>query len=285
MTQPQILVTGASGTVGSALLAQLAQLGIPARAGVRTLPAVPTSDLITYVHFDFGDPVLMDAAMQGIRTLFLLTPNAADAVAYAQAAVQAARQAGIAHIVRLSAYSTPDEMHNPHRIIDALLAESGIPFTVLQPGPFMQNFVFAFGPTIRAQSALYEPLMDARVSYIDARDIARTAAVILSDPSAHAGATYVLTGPEALSDYDIASILTDVTGRPIQYVPISDDAARASLTGIGLPEPVVESVIGLYGLMRAGKRSHVTTHIEHITGQPATSFAVFARDYASAFTS
>ncbi|MBK8034116.1 MAG: NmrA family NAD(P)-binding protein [Chloroflexi bacterium] len=284
MSQPNILITGATGTIGSALIAELEQHGIAARAGVRTIPDVPPDGITQYVPFDFAQPAMMDSALRGVRTLFLLTPNTGEAIDYARTAIAAARMAGVSHIIRLSAYSDPDEIYNPHRITDELVVESGMAYTLLQPIPFMQNFVSAFGATIRSQSALYEPLGDARVSYIDARDVARAAAAVLSDPAAHAGQAYHLTGPDALSDYDIVRILSDVTGRAIQYVNIPEEAARASLVGIGLPASVVETVIGLYGLMRAGKRESVTQHVEAITGQPATPFAVFARDYAAAFT-
>ncbi|MBN8595006.1 MAG: SDR family oxidoreductase [Anaerolineae bacterium] len=284
MTLPTILVTGASGTVGSALIVELQQRGIPARAGVRTTPDAPTDSVIHYIPFDFSQPAVMDAALQDVQTLFLLTPNTGDAVDYVRAALTAGKAAGVRHVVRLSAYSDAHEVDNPHRIMDALVMESGMAYTLLQPGPFMQNFVNAFGASIRSQSALYEPLGDARVSYVDARDIARVAAVVLSDPAAHAGQAYHLTGPEALSDHDITRILSDLTKRAIQYVNISDEAARASLAGIGLPAAAVEGVMGLYALMRAGKRETVTRHVEVITGQPATPFTAFAHDHAAAFT-
>jgi len=278
MTPPEMLVTGAHGTIGSALIAQLQRRGIGARAGVRTMPDAPIDGVIRYVPFDFAQPDVMHAALHGVSLLFVLTPNTTDAVMYARAALTAAHTADVRHVVRLSAYSEPNEIHNPHSAIDQMIIESGMTYTLLQPVPFMQNFATAFGATIRAQSALYEPLGDARVSDIDARDIARTAAAVLSDPTAHASQAYHLTGPDALSDHDIARILTEVTGRTIQYVNIPDEAARTSLSGIGLPAPVVEVVMGLYALMRAGKREAVTQHIEAITGQPATSFAEFARD-------
>jgi uncharacterized protein YbjT (DUF2867 family) len=271
--------------IGSGLIAELRQRGIPARAGVRTIPAASNDDIIHYVPFDFAQPSVIDAAMHNSHLLFLLTPNTGDAVDYARAALTAGQATGVRHVVRVSAYSEPDEVNNPHRIIDAMVIASGMTYTLLQPVPFMQNFVTAFGATIREQSTLYEPLADARVSYIDARDIARTAAAILSDPAPHAGQAYHLTGPAALSDHDIARILSEVTGRTIQYVNIPDETARASLAAIGLPAPAVETVMGLYALMRAGKREAVTGNVEAITGQPATPFAAFARDYSTAFTS
>jgi len=220
MTLPTILVTGASGTVGSALIVELQQRGIPARAGVRTTPDAPTDSVIHYIPFDFSQPEVMDAALQNVQTLFLLTPNTGDAVDYVRAALKAGKAAGVRHVVRLSAYSDAHEVHNPHRIMDALVIESGMAYTLLQPGP----------------------------------------------------------------DHDITRILSDLTKRAIQYVNISDEAARASLAGIGLPAAAVEGVMGLYALMRAGKRETVTRHVEAITGQPATSFTAFAHDHASAFT-
>lgn len=283
MTTVRILITGATGNIGSQLVKQLAQYDVILRAGAHTRAADESLPNIEYVPLDFMQTDTLQAAMTGMDKVFLLTPNAPNAIEMAKNAILVAKETNIQHVVRLSAYHDVETIENPHRIVEDLITDSGLTYTYLRPGPFMQNFIYAFGPTIRTQSALYEPLEDARVSYIDARDIARVAAVILTE-TGHENRAYHLTGPEALSNHDIAAILSEVTGRTIQYINIPEEAARASLKNMNMPDPVVESIIGLYALMRAGKRAQVTHHIESITRQAATSFKAFAQDYTAAFS-
>lgn len=282
MTTPTILVTGATGTIGSQLLKHLAAHDVTVRAGTHLNSSRDAPVNVEFYGIDFTQPDTLQKAMQGVDKLFLLTPNAPNAVQMAQNAVEKAKGAEINHIVRLSAYTDPEDSQNPHRVIEDMIIDSGLSYTFLRPGPFMQNFANFFGHTIRTQSALYEPLGDAKVSYIDARDIARVAAAILLEDG-HDSQAYHLTGPEALSDHDVARILSDVTGRPIQYINISEDAARQSLQNMGMPDAVVNGVLGLYALMREGKRKQVTNHVADITGQPATTFETFARDHIESF--
>jgi len=277
-----ILITGATGTIGSELLKQLSSYDTSVRAGSHSNSFKDTPENVVFYDVDFTQPDTLRKAMQGVDKLFLLTPNTPDAVHMAQNVINEAIDADVAHIVRLSAYTDPEDSQNPHRIVEDLIIASGLTYTFLRPGPFMQNFANFFGHTIRTQSALYEPLDDAQVTYIDARDIARVAARTLIEEG-HGNQSYHLTGPEALSDYDIARILSDVTGRSIQYINISEDDARQSLQNMGMPSPTVEGVLGLYTLMREGKREQVTNHVADITGQPATNFETFVRDHIEAF--
>ncbi len=280
--QGRILVTGATGTIGRELLHQLRSSTVAVRAGVRTLPSSEPQTHVEFAAIDFTEPDTLRAAMQGVDKLFLLTPNAFNAVEMATTAVAVAKETGVTHIVRLSAYSDEEETTNPHRLVENVIEGSGLPYTFLRPGPFMQNFALAFGAAIRAQSALYEPLGDARVSYIDTRDIAKAAAVVLTEPG-HENRSYHLTGPEALSDTDIARILSEVTGRTIRYVDISEDDARSAFIGMGMPDMTIANILRLYGLMRVGKRAQVSDAIETLTGAKAGSFHTFAHDHRDAF--
>jgi uncharacterized protein YbjT (DUF2867 family) len=283
MTRPVILVTGATGTIGSELLKHLASHDVNIRAGFHSNSSNDAVANITFHRVDFTQPDTLREVMHSVDKLFLLTPNAPNAVQMAQNAINIAKVVDVKHIVRLSAYTDPQDAQNPHRVVEDMIIESGLNYTFLRPGPLMQNFANFFGHTIRTQSALYEPLGDAKVSYIDARDIARVAVSTLTEDG-HAKQAYHLTGPEALSDYDIARILSDVTENSIQYINISEDEARQSLQNMGMPAPVVEGVLGLYELMREGKRKQTTNHVADITGRPATSFKTFAQDYIEVFS-
>jgi uncharacterized protein YbjT (DUF2867 family) len=196
---------------------------------------------------------------------------------------EAAHRAGGPHVVKFSGMGAggPAEILRQHGDSDRLLAESGLPYTILRPNSFYQDLLWSAG-SIRERGEFYLPLRDARQSLVDVRDIADAAVAVLTG-NGHAGKVYDLTGPAALSFAEVADTLSAVIGRPVRYVDVPPEAARQAMEGAGMPAWNAAAVAELYGYFADGKAAAVTGDIERLTGRPATSFAQFARDHAAAF--
>lgn len=282
----KILITGATGTIGSDVVRLIAEKGIPIRAGVRTghKEAKVRLPHVEIVHCDFDEPEALKRALEGMEKLFLLTPGVPQQVEFVHRTVDLAKEAGIRHIVRLSAlganHEHPITLLHWHQEAERLIKASGIPYTILRPSSFMQNIINFFPPR---DGKILLPLGDGRVSYIDTRDIAAVAAVILTGDGKHEDQAYDLTGPEALSVYQVALILSDVISRNIEYIDVPDVVARQAMEEQGAPEWLVNGIMELHAFNREGNAAVVTPAIELITGRKATAFGEFARDYAEAF--
>jgi uncharacterized protein YbjT (DUF2867 family) len=199
--------------------------------------------------------------------------------------VNAARAAGVRRIVKLSVWRAGDAgyaMAGIHRTVERAIEESGLGWTFLRATGFMQNFVTHLGGSIRATGRIFQPAGDARLSHIDVRDIAAVAAEVLTTDS-HAGKIYELSGPEALSYGDAAAILSRVLDKRLEYVAVTDDAARATLLSAGVPAAYADMVIDLYRYYRTGAVATVSTAVKDITGRDPIRFEQFARDHLSAF--
>lgn len=281
-----ILVTGSTGTVGKGVVEQLAAAGARVRAAVQ---ATSKTEAITRagaepVVMNFNDADSIRAALDGVEKAFLLTPVVPNQPELSANFVQAAKAAGLKYIVKLSAIRAEAEpgitLSREHRQAEREIEDAGIPFTFLRPNFFMQNFLGL--DTIKSQGAFYDSSADAKASHIDARDISSVAAALLTK-GGHENKAYELTGPEALSNDEVAEILSSVTGKTITYVPVSDDDVRQAMQAGGMPDWLVESLIELYQIKRAGETSAVSPAVEQITGKPAITFAQFTRDHVEAF--
>jgi uncharacterized protein YbjT (DUF2867 family) len=275
-----ILVTGASGTVGSELVRLLRDQGQPVRAGVHAQPLA--IDGVEAVAFDFDRPETIPPALEGVNQVYLLS----FAVTHERSLVEAARRAGIERIVKHSAFGAAEQEFlsgRLHREVELEIEASGMAWTFLRPNYFMQNFITVMGDDIRQDSAIYDSAVGARISYIDARDIARAAAQVLTERG-HEGTSYELSGPAALTNEDAAAMLSVAVGRTIRYVPITDDEFRQRCLAMGLSEEDAEQWVDVNRQARATDAdSLVTTDVEDILGRPATPFSEFCRDHAFAF--
>lgn len=272
-----ILITGATGTVSSALLRAL-----PSTENVRVLvrdPAKAPSGVKVFVG-DLEEPSTLTEAFDGVDTLWLLTFLGPHAPHASGNAVWAARQAGVKHIVRLSAigaaHDAPTRNGRLHALSDLELQASGIPWTIIRPAFFMQNL---FGSV--NGDTLYGGLGDGRVGFIDVRDIADFGARVLTDPAPHAGRIYTLTGPESISLHEAATRLEPVYGTPVSYQQVPEEGAYQAMRNAGFPEWDARVALE-YG--RAYSRNwgdYTTAHFAEVVGRPARSFADFARDHAT----
>jgi uncharacterized protein YbjT (DUF2867 family) len=284
----KILVTGATGNVGSKVVEQLSAAGIAVRAAVQSTSKATKikSAGVEPVEFDFTRPETLPAAFDGVEKVFLLTPFVPNMVELGLRAVNAAKKAGVKYIVRLSAMGANFEPSFPlghwHREVEKAVESSKIPYTILRPNSFMQNYSTALSGDIKTQSAFYLPMGDAKLSVIDTRDIAFVAAELLRNPG-HEGQTYELTGPDALSNYDVAEILSKVTGRKINYISVPEEGARKGMKDAGMPDWTIDALNELFAVQRAGKMGTVSSAVERITKRKPISFSQFAVDHLAAF--
>ncbi len=284
----KILVTGATGTVGSSLTRELAEKSIEVRAAIHDpikAGLVKTENVET-VPLDYSKPKTVDAALDGIVKLYLLTPFVPDQVEIARMLVDGAKKAGVKYIVKQSGMGAEVEpgitVGRLHREAEKYIEESGIPYAFLRPNFFMQNFINYFGASIRTEGRLRLPIGDGKVSYVDARDVAAVGARVLTEDG-HQGLVHTITGPEPLSLYEVAGVLSRVLSRKIEYEDAPEASARTTMKGAGMDDWAVDALMELHGICKAGFASGVFNSVEDITGNPPTTFEKFARDNAGLF--
>lgn len=279
-----ILITGASGNVGSEVLKQAAAAKLPIRAAFQSAEKAKSAPAgVETALLDYNKPESIRAALQGIETAFLVGPPTAEVVKFEGGFVDEAKKAGIRHIVKLSALGGHKATFpGLHRDSEQKIEASSIPYTFLRPNGFMQNFVNYDGATIRTQNAFYGAQGQGAVSHVDIRDIAAVAVKVLSSQG-HEGKAYSLTGSEALSNEQVAEKLSRALGRTIRYVDLAPADFKKALLGAGMPEWSVNAILDLQRMYREGGASVVDGTVARLLGRPAIPFEQFARDYAAAF--
>ena len=280
-----ICITGAGGTLGSEILAQLQATAAPPRAAFNSPAKAEAARArgIEAVVVDYADPAGMAAAFDGCERLFLLGPNVVDQTRLETSAVMAARQAGVKHIVKqsvLGAATLDYSLARVHRPVEQAIEASGMAWTFLRPNSFMQNVMTFMAPTIRAESAFFSASGDGRISHIDVRDIAAVAVQALTG-SGHEGRAYELTGPESLSYNEVAQALSDALGRPVAHVDLPPEALREAMLAEGLPELIANRLLDLERLFREGDASRVTDEVRRVTGQEPRRYADYLREIAA----
>jgi uncharacterized protein YbjT (DUF2867 family) len=283
-----ILITGATGTIGSRLLDLLAADGLHLRALVRDPWRASTlvGDRADLVQGDLTDPASVRAALDGVDRVFLVSANHPDQVQHERTLIDAAAGAHVVRLVKVSARGAHASASNAywraHAEIEAHLRAARIPSVVLRPSFLMTNLLAASG-TIRELGALMAPAGQARIAMIDPGDVAAVAARALQD-FPFESEVLELTGPEAVSHHEVASALTAASGQAIAYVDVTPQDAVAGLTAAGLPDPVAHEVVRVYDSLRRGDQASTTDAVLRVTGRPATPLAAFAQAHASAFT-
>jgi len=284
-----ILITGATGTVGSETVKALAGDDVRVRAGVHSLikgDRFRNLPNVEMVHLDFNNPDTLKAAFTGVTRVFLITPFTEDQVSIGKLLIDYAQEAGVKQVVRLSALGADAEpgiqLGRWHREIEEYLENSGLPYTILRPASFMQNFVQYNADSIRNEDKIYMPLGQGEIGYIDVQDIAEVARIVLMSPD-HLNQIYELTGPEALTVNDVAHALTQATNRLIVYVDVPEEVAAAAMAQNHMPDWMVSAMLELHGIAKAGYASNITNTVEKLTGLPARSIYDFADDCATVF--
>jgi uncharacterized protein YbjT (DUF2867 family) len=271
MTEP-VLVTGATGNVGSRVVELLREAGVPVRAAGR---ARPTSQIdgVEAVRFDFTEPESWTGAFHGVRTAFIVRPpHLGRPRTQMVPALEAAKDAGVEHMVLLSLQGADKSKVVPHAALEAWMRESGLSWTFVRPSFFMQNLTTTHLTDIRDRDRLVLPAGHGRTSFVDAVDVAAVAT------AEHAARSWTPTGPEALAYDDVARTLSAEVGRPITYdacgIPTWVRHARGRLE---MPWGMVAVTTAIYSVARAGSAAGLTSDVRAVTGREPTSFADFAR--------
>ncbi|MBV8485693.1 MAG: SDR family oxidoreductase [Verrucomicrobia bacterium] len=280
-----ILVTGATGNIGSELVKLLVAKGLPVRVISRDEKKVSHLDpAVERVIGDRHDPSVVRKAVRGADKVFMLAivfdkNHEADRLL-----IEEAKQAGTGHIVMVSSHAVALEgnlIGRLHREKEELIEQSGVPWTVLHPGGFMSNSL-QWAEVIKSQSKVFNPMGKGKTAPISPYDIAAVAAVGLTS-SGHEGKTYGLTGAESLSNSEQVEILSKVIGKPIECVDIPVEVAAERAIASGLPEVLVKSLAELWVQVRKESYTFQTNEVERLTGQPAQTFETWCREHRSAF--
>lgn len=281
------LIIGATGKIGTELVKQLSGAGAKVRALVRdTKKAGPLKGPgVEIVKGDLSNPKSLDAALKGIERVFLLSPADPFQVELQSNLIQAAKRAGIRLLVKLSVYdASPDSMvpiMRWHWLTEQEIRDSGVPFTFLRPNFFMQNFL-GYAGAIAGPGIITGNAGEGKVSFVDVRDIAAVAAVILTG-TGHEGKAYELTGPEALSYRETAARLTSILGKTVTYQDLNPADALLGMHRMGMPAWMADAFAQLGAYFSTGAGSRVSTVIADLTRKPPRTFDGFIRENLERF--
>jgi uncharacterized protein YbjT (DUF2867 family) len=277
-----ILITGATGNVGRELTQQLLEAGQPLRLLTRDASKLSALDgRVEIAVGDLGKPETLESAFEGVERLFLVTASTQQD----QNALRAAKDAGVRHVVKLSTFEAVDPLMAEHvkwhREREELIRASGLAWTFLRPTMFMST-ALDWAETIRQEGVFYFPGGAGKVPAVDPWDVAAVAAAALTG-SGHQGQAYALTGPEALSFGQMADVLARVLGKKVGYVDIPDEAVGEQMRKAGLPDYVIEGLVGTFAAVRSGRLDYCSEDVEKVTGRPPRSFEAWCRAHLSAF--
>ncbi|MEU3050479.1 MULTISPECIES: NAD(P)H-binding protein [unclassified Streptomyces] len=283
MSPAKILVTGATGQVGREVLNLLVEAGVPVRAGARTPGRLSCPPQVERAEVDLTRPETLPAALEGVEKVFLYAvPQGTEAF------LEAARQAGVKHIVLLSSRTVEDAFPGQepivemHRAVEAAISASGIAYTFLRPHNFATNILMWGWPeSIRAERRVRFPYPGSHSDVIHEKDIAAVAVAALTEPG-HEGRGYFLSGPESVTQRRQLEIIAEVLGTPLEFEERTPEQARADLSAI-VPPWVADAVFS-YWEGSDGVPTELSDTVERITGRPARTFAEWAADHAADFT-
>lgn len=281
-----ILITGATGHVGSAVVRALQAQHVPLRALVRNTERaaqiLPGAELALG---DFMDGAALDRALAGVDTLFLAGRDSPDMTAQMMNVLDHAWAAGVRHIVKLSAIGatadSPLQLMTHHHLIDERLKAGHTPWTLLQPHLYQQNLLRA-AAEIRRDGRLIAPMAHEALPLVDARDVGRAAASVLAHPAPHAGQIYRLTGPGATTYDEVAAAIGALLGRPVAYEEFDEHDYESRLRTAGVDG---ERAFDLAHILLAYESADnaVSGDIEKLTGQAPTPLVRFLSDHRAQF--
>jgi (4-alkanoyl-5-oxo-2,5-dihydrofuran-3-yl)methyl phosphate reductase len=279
-----ILVTGATGTVGREVVGQLLGMGQGVRALTRDPSKGGIDSKVEVIPGDLMKPDTLGKAVDGVEKIFSLATGA-QIPAQEKNLAQAAKKAGVRHVVKLSVLGagmgSKGTIPSWHEAGERAYQESGIAWTFIRPGSFMSN-ARSWAATIKSQGAVFSAFGDGRFPPIHPRDIASVAVKALTSPG-HEGKAYPLTGPEALSVGQQVQIISEAIGKPIRYVPVTDEAAKDGMVKSGMPAFYADALLQLAGAVRAGGAAQVLPTVEQVTGRKGLTFTEWVRENVAVF--
>ncbi len=275
-----VLVTGATGNAGSAVVASCLARGLPVRAAVRSGRDARVPAGAQVVAFDFGDPATWSAALDGAQGVFLLLPPGMGRIrSTILPFIDRARERGISPLVYMSVQGAEESRVLPHRTIETALMGGPKDWTILRPGFFAQNVGGPYRGDIRDDARIFLPTGRARVAFIDIRDLGDVAAEVFANPDSHAGHAYALTGSESPTFTQVASILSEELGRPIRYEPASLPAYLRHLRRRGFGWGQALLYARLHIGLRWGEGDRPTPDLPSLLGRPPRTMRDYVRDH------
>jgi uncharacterized protein YbjT (DUF2867 family) len=285
-----VLITGPTGNIGGEVVKQCVARRAAVRALVRSRDATARAlppEAEPFVG-DFTDRGAVRAALEGMERLFLLGPMHERMEEHLIGAIEAAREAGVRHVVQLSAIGahagSSGFFSRVHGRAEQALIGSGLAYTILQPSFFQQNLLWSAG-TVRAQGAIFNAAGDGEAGHVAAHDVAAVATEALTAPiERHAGEIYIVTGPERLTYAGIARWLSAAIGRAVEHRSLPPEAqCSAMIRQGGMPPWQARAVVDLDVRCARGELSAVTDAVQRVTGRAPTSVESFVRENAAAF--
>ncbi|MFJ3892186.1 SDR family oxidoreductase [Streptomyces sp. NPDC090083] len=280
-----ILVTGATGTIGSDVVRQLAARGEKVRALTRDPGRADVPSGVETARGHHADRASVEAALTGAEVAFLVGVFGPDDAEHDRGLVEAARAAGVRRIVKLSGIGTGEPAVGPvgtwHMAGEQAVRDSGLEWTILRPSAFASN-TLGWAASLRAGGPVPNTSGDGGQGVVDPRDVSEAAVAALLGP-AHAGRTYTLTGPEVLTVPDQAAVLADVLGRPVPVRDLSSAEARAHLLGLGFSDTFIDASEISRAFVRNGGNEVVTDDVREVLGRPARTYREWAEDHRAVF--
>ncbi|MEI6986053.1 MAG: SDR family oxidoreductase [Rhodospirillaceae bacterium] len=281
-----ILIAGATGNTGRALIRELNKTGEAIRAAALERADLRSLAGCQTVEIDYSNSQSLARALRGVDRVYMAAPLVTDMVTLTKLLVEASVKAGVRHFVKLSclgaSYIDDLKLGRWHRMAEQVVESSGMGWTHIRPHAFMQNFINTHLSSMKTKGLFHDPVGTGRVSYIDVEDIAAVAAAVLTKEG-HEQKVYDLTGSEALSSHEAASHLSRAAGRPIRCIEVSVESARDAMFGFGMPMPVVDAIAEMFTFMKAGRMAAITPTVENILQRPPRSFAQFADEQIPLF--
>jgi len=284
----EIVVTGANGNVGSQLVKLFSENGMEVRAVVRPGASRALGNLpgVEVIEADMVKPSSLSFAFAGCKKVCLILPLVSNMIDLTAVAVECAKKAGVEYIVKMSGMFSEEhktKISELHRATEEQIEQSGIPYTFLKPNSFFQNYSEFCAESIRKNHVFYLPLGDTRLSLVDARDVAAVAHALLTvDPQI--GESIEITGPESLSNEDVADLFTRVLGVRVTYAAITDDVAATSMNKAGMSYWLTTAVVELYKSQReGGGQMMVSDAVQYFAKREPINFATFIRDNIELF--
>lgn len=277
-----ILVLGANGKAGAEVTNSLAKKGFKVKAGVRNLEKGKSLETgnVHPILLDLDEPGSFRPALEGVSGVFIqVPPMDPDGHLKLEPFIDEAVRSGINKFVLMTAMGVDQEEESPLRNAELKIEASGKNYTILRPNWFNQNFNSIYVEMINAAGGLYLPAGDGKVSFIDTRDIGSCAAESFMTDDLN-GAAVTITGPEAITHEETASLISKVAGKEIGYTPITDELFRETLAKQGFPEFGIKVLAGLFNYVRDGYTSVVTDGVKNITGKEPISFEQYVEDYS-----
>jgi uncharacterized protein YbjT (DUF2867 family) len=281
-----ILVTGASGNAGGTVLREVLKTGKPVKAMYRSPEdATKSPEKIEAVIADFADTPSLVRGLGGVDTVYLVCSPVRELVQLEGNMVDACGEAGVRRVVlnsALGAADFPKSFPSWHRKVEDKIKASGLEYTILRPNSFMQNVLMYLAPSIRAQGAFYAAMGEARISFIDVRDIAVVAAQALTS-SKHAGKIYELNGPEALTYGELAEKIARASGRLVRYIDIPVEQQRQAMLDQGMPEWQVTALLDLQAYYTGGQGGAVDDVLANLLGRAPITMDQFVVEFRESF--